>query len=315
MADTEGGGVRAQIGAVRRFNRFYTERIGPATGGLLDDTLSLAEVRVLSELAQREQLTARTLSDDLGLDPGYLSRILRRFETDGLLTRQPSEADRRQQLLTLTKHGHAVFRDRETRQQKEVADLLREIPASDRPRLLAAMRDVESLLGATNERAPTPSTLRPPRAGDLGWVVHMHGVLYAKEFGWDESFEALVAQVVADFVRLRDRARDRCWIVEKDGGPVGCVFVVKHPEREGVAQLRLLLVDPAVRGLGIGRRLVDECIRFARHAGYRTLTLWTNNVLVAARTLYEDAGLRMVAEERHHSFGHDLVGQTWEMTL
>lgn len=281
-------------------------------GDYLDSPFSLTEARVLYELAHREGPTAAALAVELGLDAGYLSRILRAFEQRGFLQRARSKADGRRAHLRLTARGRKAFAPLDTRSRDDVAALLGRLPAARQQRLVEALQTVEEVLGGTAERAG-PYVLRGHQAGDLGWVVHRHAVLYAEEYGFNEAFEALVATVVADFVRRFDPRRDHCWIAEKDGAPVGSVFCVHRSAR--VAQLRLLLVEPTARGSGLGARLVDECIRFARSAGYRTLTLWTNSVLVAARRIYQAAGFRLIRSERHRSFGRDLVGETWELRL
>ena len=306
------------VAAVRRFNRFYTRRIGALDRGHLDSPFSLPEVRVLYELAHWESShggppSATAVGRELGLDAGYLSRLLRGFERRGLLERTPSAGDARRHDLRLTPAGRDTFAELDARARADVALLLAPLDEPARGRLLAAMRVVEETLAGPG--AAPPLVLRPPRAGDLGWVVERHGALYAEEYGWDERFEALVARIVADYVERHEPRRERCWIAELGGGNAGSVFLVRHPERPDVARLRLLLVEPSARGHGIGRRLVDECTRFARQAGYRTITLWTNSVLVSARRIYEAAGYRLVDEAPHHSFGHDLVGQTWELAL
>jgi DNA-binding MarR family transcriptional regulator/ribosomal protein S18 acetylase RimI-like enzyme len=300
------------VQAVRRFNRFYTRKIGVLEEGLLKSPFSLTEVRVLYELAHRDKPTAAELARDLGLDGGYLSRILRGFEGRGLIGKQPSEADARQSLLELTEEGRRVFAPLDARTNEEVGALLANLPVPEQRRLVEAMHAVERLLGGRPE-ARTPYLLRPPQPGDMGWVIYRHGAVYAQEYGWDERFEALVAEVVTQFLRANDPKRERCWIAERDGENVGSVFLVKQSDE--VAKLRLLLVEPAARGLGIGRRLVQECVRFGRRAGYRLITLWTNDQLHAARHLYEEAGFRLVREEPHNHFGHGLVGQTWELAL
>jgi DNA-binding MarR family transcriptional regulator/GNAT superfamily N-acetyltransferase len=270
---------------------------------------------VLYELAHREQPTAGQLANELALDDGYLSRILRTFRSRGLIARRPAETDRRQRLLALTPRGRSVFASLNARSDDQVATMLRELSPSDQERLVDAMRTIESLLlrdgSAPANRAPY--LLRQHRPGDMGWVVYRHGVLYSQEYGWDERFEALVAGIVAQFIEQFDPKRERCWIAEKDGENVGSVFLVKHTTT--VAKLRLLLVEPTARGLGIGHRLVDECVRFARQAGYRKITLWTNSVLHAARRIYERTGFVLVKEEPHRRFGEGLVGQTWDLRL
>ena len=321
-------GTSERVAAVRRFNRFYTRRIGALGERHLHSPFSLAEVRLLYELAHWSSTeaaapTATGIARELGLDAGYLSRLLRRLERRGLVERTPSARDGRQHHLHLTAAGRTTCADLDARARDDVAALLAPLDSTEQGRLLEAMRIVETMLAPTPgpsgrparvEGAP-PYLLRPPSHGDLGWVVERHGAVYAREYGWDERFEALVARIVADFVEHHDPSVERCWIAERDGEKVGSVFLVRHPERQGVAKLRLLLVEPSARGLGIGGRLVDECTHFARQAGYHTITLWTNSVLVSARRLYEAAGYRLVYEEPHHSFGHDLVGQTWELTL
>lgn len=305
-------GLAARVDAVRRFNRFYTQKIGVLEDGLLDSPFSLAEARVLYEIAQRDRPTASQLGKELGLDAGYLSRILGGFERRRLLRRTPSPGDARQSLLSLTKTGRAAFRTLDRRSRGEMAGLLKRLPVSEQERLVGALASVERLLAAPAAKIE-PILLRPHRAGDMGWIVARHGALYAEEYGWDQSFEALVAEIAAQFIRCCDPARERCWIAELGGESVGAVCLVKQSKR--VAKLRLLLVEPRARGLGIGARLVEECLRFARQAGYRKVILWTNSALHAARRLYEAAGFRLVREEPHHSFGQDLVGQYWERRL
>ena len=306
--------ITGLVADVRRFNRFYTRQIGVLREGLLESPFSLTEVRVMHELAHHEESTATHLSTELALDAGYLSRLLRDLQHDGLVEARPSEADGRRKLLSLTERGMETYAGLNAASNREVEAMLGRLSAPEQRRLVDAMRDIENLLGAPPEHRVS-YILRPPQAGDMGWIVHRHGVLYNREYGWDERFEALVAEVVATFIRTHDPKRDRCWISEKDGEAVGCVFLVHHPEREGVARLRLLLVEPRARGLGIGRRLVEECTRYARQSGYERITLWTNSVLDAARHLYVREGYELVDESPHHSYGHDLVGQTWELEL
>ncbi len=301
----------ANVASMRRFNRFYTRQIGLLRQGLLNSPFSLAEARVLYELAHRQQPSAAELGQDLLLDAGYLSRILRSFERRGLLRKEVSPRDRRQALLSLTEAGREAQSALEAGSDAEAGAMLQPLEIEAQQRLLQAMRTIEDLL------APRPSlppyVLRAHRPGDMGWIVHRHGVLYAREYGWDESFEALVAEIAAKFIRDLDPRRECCWMAEREGEILGSVLLVKQSDT--VAQLRLLLVEPAARGLGIGRRLVEECIRFARQAGYGSVRLWTNDILTAARHIYEKAGFRLSAEEKHHSFGQDLVGQTWELRL
>jgi DNA-binding MarR family transcriptional regulator/N-acetylglutamate synthase-like GNAT family acetyltransferase len=306
------GDLNQRIQAVRRFNRFYTRQIGALQEHLLKSPFSLTEARVLYELAHQDETTATVLGEELGLDAGYLSRLLRGLQKRGLIEKRPSKTDGRQSLLRLTERGQKAFARINTDSSDEVGAMLNELPDDVQSRLVEAMQTIEGLLGA-QPLHQVPYILRPPRPGDMGWVVQRHGELYAQEYGWDEAFEALVAGIVAKFVQQFDAKRERCWIAEKDGDNVGCVFLVK--KSSSVAQLRLLLVEPRARGLGIGKRLVDECSRFARQVGYKKIVLWTNSVLGAARQIYEKTGYRLVEEEPHHSFGQDLVGQTWELKL
>ncbi len=303
----------SNVDAVRRFNRFYTRRIGVLEEGLLHSPFSLSEVRVVYELAHRERPTAAALADDLRLDPGYLSRILRRFGKLGILRREPSVEDGRERLLSLTAKGRRVFDQLDARQNDQVAALLSPLPSAGQRRLVEALSTVEQLLGAGSTPTSEPYLLRTHQPGDLGWVVHRHGALYAAEYGYDERFEALVARVVSDFVEHFDPSRERCWIAERDGEIVGSIMLVKKSAT--VAKLRLLYVEPRARGLGIGARLVTECLRFARQARYRKLTLYTHGQLAAARHLYEKAGFRLVGEELERGYGPQLVAQTWELVL
>jgi DNA-binding MarR family transcriptional regulator/N-acetylglutamate synthase-like GNAT family acetyltransferase len=301
-----------RIAAVRQFNRFFTRQIGVLREGLLHSPYSLTEARVLFELAQRQDLTSSDVCRELGLDAGYLSRILARLEQQGLLEKVRSEADGRQRLLRLTPEGEHAFALLNQRSRDEVAEMLSDLSEEDQQRLLKAMDTIQGVL-SNGFKYADPFVLRSAEPGDLGWVIHRHGVLYAEEYGWDEQFEALVAQIVADFITHYKPERERCWIAEMNGEIVGSVFVVQASETE--AKLRLLLVEPKARGLGLGTRLVEECIRFARRRGYKKLVLWTNNVLGAARHIYEKTGFKLVAHEAHHSFGHDLIGETWELPL
>jgi DNA-binding MarR family transcriptional regulator/N-acetylglutamate synthase-like GNAT family acetyltransferase len=302
----------AAASAIRHFNRFYTRQIGVLREHLLESRFSLVQVRVLYELAQRDNLAAVVLGKELGLDAGYLSRILSGFEKLGLLTRTRSKSDGRQSELRLTEAGREAFRPLDERSSREADEMLGRLAPPDQQRLVGAMQTIEALLGEPKAERAT-FFLRPHQPGDMGWVVHRHGALYAQEYGWDQTMEALVAEIVARFIRKFDEKRERCWIAERDGETVGSVFLVKQSTR--VAKLRLLLVEPKARGLGIGNRLVAECIRFARQAGYRKITLWTNDVLAAARHIYEKAGFKLAHQQRHRSFGHDLVGQNWELEL
>ncbi len=300
------------VEAVRRFSRFYTRRLGVLREGLLDSPFTLTEGRVIYELAQHESTTASKLARELDLDPGYLSRLLKGLEQRGYVVRRPAQADGRQALLALSEQGDAAFADINARSRAQVAGLLGPLGPDDQARLVAALATVERLLGEPPPRR-VPYILRPHQPGDIGWVIARHGALYAEEYGFDETFEALVAEICAQFLKTFDARRERCWIAEKDGENVGCVFLVRQSDE--VAKLRCLLVEPKARGLGIGGRLIEECVRFARQKGYRKITLWTNSILFAAIHLYQQAGFRLVAEEPHTSFGHDLVGQTLELEL
>jgi DNA-binding MarR family transcriptional regulator/N-acetylglutamate synthase-like GNAT family acetyltransferase len=301
-----------RIAAVRRFNRFYTRHIGVLREKPYESRFSLTEVRVLYELAHREKPMATELAKDLGLDAGYLSRVLSGFDKRGWLDKKPCDADGRQTLLSLTSQGRKVLAPLDARSREEVSKILAGLSAAEQNRLIDAMHTIEQLLGSQSIQEPA-YILRPHQPGDMGWVVHRHGVLYAQEYRWDEHFEALVAEIVAKFVQNFDPKRERCWIAEKDGEIVGSVFLVKHSKT--VAKLRLLLVEPAARGLGIGKRLVAECVRFARQAGYKKITLWTQSSLRAARGIYERAGFCLVEHHRHRSWGHDLVAETWDLVL
>lgn len=301
-----------RIGVVRQFNRFFTRKIGVLREGLLHSPYTLTEARILFELGHRNSVTASDLCRELGLDPGYLSRILARLEQQGLLEKVRPDNDGRQRLLQLTPEGISAFTILDQRSRDEVSEMLNDLNGEEQRSLLKSMQTIETLL--TREfKYSEPYILRPHKSGDMGWVVHRHGVLYAQEYGWNEYFEALVAQIVADFIKNYNPERERCWIAEMDGEIVGSVFVVEASET--TAKLRLLLVEPQARGLGMGTRLVEECIRFARSCGYQKLVLWTNSVLVEARHIYEKTGFKLVAEEAHHSFGHDLIGETWELVL
>lgn len=296
---------------VRRFSRLYTNVLGLLRDGLLDTPYSLSEGRVIFELAQTEQTDLSDLRSALDLDAGYLSRILGRLETKGILRRERSTADARRQIILLTECGRQEFEVLDARSADQVRSLLSALSEDGQDRLVGAMRDIEGVLAPMS--SPRTVVLRAPGSGDFGWVVERHGTLYATEYGWDQSFESLVARIVADYVEHAEPERQAAWIAEVDGQRVGCVFCMQ--KTLDVAQLRLLLVEPAARGLGIGRRLVEECMGFARRAGYGRMTLWTNDVLDSARRIYERVGFELVEEEKHHSFGQDLVGQTWELVL
>lgn len=303
-----------QVNTVRRFNRFYARRMGLLGGKSLHGAYSLPETRVLFEIAHGGAATARELGDRLELDTPYLSRTLRAFEEGGLIKRKVSDEDRRHLRITMTAAGRATVAEIEKAQSAELEGVLSELSDPERVRLSEAMHSIEAILGERSE-TPAPFVLRPHQPGDMGWVTWRHGVLYSQMYGWNDRFEALVAQVTADFLRDFDPSRERCWIAEREGEIVGCVFLVAHTERKGVARLRLLLVEPHARGMGIGRRLIQECVRFATSSGYRTVTLWTNSVLDSARHLYEQEGFELVEEEVHDTFGKELVGQTWEIAL
>ncbi|MFI7190463.1 GNAT family N-acetyltransferase [Nocardia nova] len=334
------------VGAVRAFNRRYTRLIGVLEEHLLDSDFSLTEARILFELAHSGPLGVRTLRTDLGLDPGYLSRILARFESAGLVRRHRSDSDARLQLVQLTDAGRAAADDLDRRSAHDIAALLAGHSAADRRRLRTAMRTIEQLLDpataasrahspaaghADSPAASSPSIpatgragsrsangasevrLRPPRPGDYGWIIQRNAVLYAAEYGWDTDYEALVAKIVADFLAGHDPESERAWIAEAGGAAAGAVFCVR--EDDTTARLRLLLVEPSARGLGVGTALVEQCLRFATEAGYQDMVLWTNDVLTAARRIYQRAGFELVDSRPHHSFGADLVGQTWRRSL
>lgn len=298
-----------QVAAVRAFSRFYTRQLGLLEEGLLKTEFSLAEGRALYELAQRDGLTASDLTRDLGLDPGYLSRILKKFEARGFLERAPCDEDGRQSRLTVTEAGRAAFAPLDSASKREVGALLAPLSPGERAELVAAMATVRRLLGG----APQPYLLRPFRVGDIGWVAHRHGVLYAEEYGWDGTFEAMVAEIGARFVRGFDPKRECGWIAERAGAVIGSAFVAA--ESEAVAKLRMVYVEPTARGLGLGRRLVEECLRFAREAGYREMTLWTFDVLTPARRLYQSLGFALRSEEPSFEFGKQMVAENWDRAL
>jgi DNA-binding MarR family transcriptional regulator/GNAT superfamily N-acetyltransferase len=310
--------IEHQVAAVREFNRSYTRQIGVLNREFLDSPFSLAEVRVLLELYYHEASTASTIGQSLGLDAGYLSRILRGFARRGLIARESSPTDGRQRLLRLSKSGRKAFEEIEEKQRAAVKEMLAPLSAATRPALVGSMQKIEQLLGLAHAPALVPPTatpyiLRAHQSGDMGWIIHRQGILYKEEYGWDEHFEALVAEICANYIKNEDPKRERCWVAERNGELVGAIFCVARSKT--VAQLRLLYVEPSARGLGIGGRLVEECIRFAQRAGYRKMMLWTNDVLHSARKIYEAKGFKLVEEEKHHSFGHDLVAQTWELDL
>lgn len=301
----------SQIAALRDFNRFYTRRIG-VIDGAASSPFSLAEARVLYELAHRQQPTATDIRKALGLDAGYMSRILTDFERRKLVTREQSKTDERQKFLVLTSKGRRAFAPLDQRSDRDVNAMLEPLSSMHRKQLVDAVQTVRSLLGDVSSPA-TPYLLRTHQPGDMGWMVHRQAILYANEYGWDESYEALAAEIVAHFIKNYDPKRECCWVAEQNGERIGAVFVAKGSDT--IAKLRLLHVEPQARGLGIGKRLVDECIRFSHQAGYQKLTLWTQSILLAARHIYQQAGFRLVREEPHHSFGKDLVAETWEIEL
>jgi DNA-binding MarR family transcriptional regulator/predicted N-acetyltransferase YhbS len=305
-------GQAQRVAAVRRFNRFYTQKLGVLQHDWLGSSFSLTQARVLYEIKQRDRVTASDIAGDLGLDAGYLSRILRGFHKSGLIRKEVSPDDGRQSLLSMTARGRKAYDPLETRTEQQVGASLGRLTAPEQDHLVAAMRAIETMM-ATGPRAERDIVLRQPRPGDLGWVVARHAELYAREYGWAENFEGLCAQIVADFVAKHDPGRERCWIAEMDGRNVGSVFLVK--DSETVARLRLLLVDPVARGRGLGSRLTDECIRFARRHRYQRMTLWTHQVLTAARHVYERAGFRLTSSEARRSFGQDVVSEHWDLVL
>jgi DNA-binding MarR family transcriptional regulator/GNAT superfamily N-acetyltransferase len=313
MAQTD---LSSRIDTVRRFNRFYTRAIGVLQEGWLDSPFPLTEARVLYELKHREKPTATLVSNNLDLDAGYLSRILSSFEKRGLIEKKASKDDRRQSLLALTEEGRRQFAPLEERTIQQVGGMIERLSEDEQRRLIEAMQTIEKLLAPAERPASGAQAsylLRPHQPGDMGWVVHRQGVLYAQEYGYDERFEALAAEIVAQFMQHYDAKRERCWIAERDGEVAGSVFLVAKSRT--TAKLRLLYVEPAARGLGIGSRLVGECVRFARQAGYKKIVLWTQSELDAARRIYKQAGFRVVRKKRHHRFSKDLVAETWELSL
>ncbi|MBR0703517.1 MarR family transcriptional regulator [Bradyrhizobium diazoefficiens] len=300
------------VAAVRAFNRFYTRKLGVLDQHLGKTPFSLSEARVLYELAHRDDLAAKEIGNELGLDPGYLSRIVQNFDDKGLISRRPLPADRRQYQLSLTAKGRQTFAKLNLSSQNEVAAMLAQLSAGDASRLTQAMATIESVLEQRRTK-PAAFMLRSHRVGDMGWVISRQGAAYAADYNWDISYEALVAEICAQFIRNYDAAREHCWIAEVDGEPVGSIFLVKATDE--IAKLRLLQVEKKARGLGVGRALVEQCIQGARERGYSRMTLWTQSILVAARGIYKTAGFKLVKEEKHHSFGADLVGETWEMDL
>ncbi len=298
----------------RRFNRMYTRFIGTLNEGLLNSDYTLAEARVLYELATRAAPKASEIAEGLGVDPAYLSRMLGKFERDGLLRRKASEQDGRYAELMLTARGKSAFKKLNALSEEQAHNILQELPPAARMELIHCMQTIESILMKV-DRNRSPFILRPHRLGDMGWIVYRESVGYAEQYGWDNTFEALVARIVDGFVTNFDAGRERCWIAEIDGKHVGHIFLVKHPSEPRTAKLRLLFVEPCARGMGLGDALVNECLRFARTAGYRKIVLWTQSILTSAHRIYQRAGFRLIKEEPHHSFGHDLIGQEWELDL
>ena len=307
--------LEARIAAIRRFSRFYTRQLGLLQESLVHTPFSLAEARVLYELAHRDEVTASELAADLDLDHGYLSRILRRFGEKRMLAKKRAPSDGRQSVITITAKGRKAFAPLNKNSHDQIAAMLEKLQPADQARVVGAMNTVESLLGISSQNSPAVPAiiLRQHQPGDMGWVISVHGAIYAQEYGWDITFEALVAKITAEFIENFDAKRERCWIAELEGKRVGSMFVVR--KNDEVAKLRLLIVDPRARGLKLGTRLVEECLRFARSAGYSSMTLWTQSNLTAARGIYQRAGFKLVAEEPHHSFGVDLIGETWERAL
>jgi DNA-binding MarR family transcriptional regulator/RimJ/RimL family protein N-acetyltransferase len=305
-----------RIAAVRRFNRFYTRQIGVLRKTYLDSPYSLGEARVLYEIARHRAATATDVGRALDLDPGYLSRVLRNFERSGLIERKTSARDARQSHIRLSAQGRKSFAPLEQRSQRHTEDMLAGLKPEQQARLIAAMDSIEALLGGSAEAKPTPGrgySLREPRPGDFGWIVKRHAELYAEEYGWVAPFEGVCAQIAADFVNKFDPKCERCWIAEMNGENVGCIFLVR--DSGDVARIRLLLVDPKARGLGLGSRLVDECLHFARAAGYKKITLWTHSVLSAARHIYQKAGFKLMRTERRKSWGRPVVSEYWDLEL
>jgi DNA-binding MarR family transcriptional regulator/GNAT superfamily N-acetyltransferase len=302
----------AQVDAIRGFSRFYTRKLGIIEPKLLHSPFSLQEARIIYEIAHRPGCTATDLTRDLGLDPGFLSRTLQALQRRQIVTRKPSKADGRVYELSLTAKGRSASAELERRSREEVARMLTGLDAAQRAAVVQAMLTIEQTLEPPPQKPPG-FLLRSHRPGDIGWVISRHGAIYTQEFGWDISFEAMVAEIAGKFLTSFDPAREHCWIAEVAGEPVGSVFLVKASDE--VAKLRLLIVEKKARGLGVGRALTEQCIRFARESGYREITLWTQSMLLAARGIYQAAGFRLTREEPHHSFGVDLVGETWEMKL
>ena len=301
-----------QINAVRRFNRFFTRKIGVLREGLLHSPYSLTEARIIFELAVQGRLTPSDLCRELGLDPGYVSRTLNKLNQQNIIEKIRSDSDGRQRLISLTGEGEKVAGMLSQRSNEEAGEMLAGLAPEERTRFLDAMNVIQTILDS-GLKYSEPFYIRNHEPGDLGWVIRRHGLLYSQEYGWDERFEAFVAEVCADFINNYNPQKERCWIAEMNGRQVGSVFC--KMETADVAKLRMLLVDPSARSLGLGRRLVDECLRFAKRTGYKKITLWTNDILTAAARIYREKGFSLVREEPHQSFGKDLVGQYWELQL
>jgi DNA-binding MarR family transcriptional regulator/GNAT superfamily N-acetyltransferase len=316
-AATAASNRQRRVAAVRRFNRFYTRHLGVLRRNFLDSPYSLGEARVLYEIASAQTPTASEIGRALDLDAGYLSRTLRNFEKRGLIARKRSPGDARQSRLTLTARGRRIFAPLQRRSQRQAGDMLEKLSAAEQARLVAAMTTIEDLIetpaAAASPKLPGAMLLRAPRPGDFGWIVNRHAELYAAEYGWTAPFEGVCAQIVADFVNKHDKKRERCWIAELNGENVGSIMLAK--ETDSVARIRLLLVDPKARGLGLGARLTDECIRFARRRGYKKITLWTHRVLTAARHIYQKAGFTLMRSEQHRSWGKPVVSEHWDLDL
>lgn len=299
-----------RIETVRAFNRFYTNQLGLLGRAFLDSRFTLTEARIIYELAARPGLPAKKLIEELHLDPAYLSRILKKFRADGLLTTRPDPQDQRSQLLELTAEGLSEARALAVRSREEIAAMLSPLNGAQQETVATAMDRIESLLSGSPAK---DFILRAHQPGDISWVLSRQTKLYIEEYGWNGEYEGLILQIAGDFLNHFKPGREFCWIAESGGEIAGSVFLVDAGD--GIAKLRLLYVEPFARGLGIGRALVRQCITFARDAGYKTLTLWTNDILVSARRIYEAEGFVLVSEERHHSFGKDLNGQTWQLSL
>ncbi len=312
MAEASNTDLATDVAAMRRFTRFFTRQLKVIEPKHLHTSFSLPEARVVYELAQRSPLSPGQLAKDLDIDAGQLSRLLQTLEQRDVISRTAAANDKRQIDIALTAKGRSAFAELNARTEAHVEQQLKTLDAAGRARVIGAMARIERELGAEQRRRPV-AVLRTHRPGDIGWIISRHGALYHHEYGWDISFEQLVAEIAAQFLKSYDPQRERCWIAEIDGEPVGTVMLVKGGDT--LAKLRLLIVEPSARGLGIGRALTNECLRFAREAGYTRITLWTQSILVAARSIYRAAGFQLIKEEPHHSFGVDLIGETWERDL